>query len=126
MGAINFGNLINGSNLGLVNEPATTSEDDELLCSIEYNKVEEELSHQNFYYFNVYTKIGYYEGFYLVLTEENTTNLYNDCKEKAEVLKELTQIKKLLIKFVKKGLLIGCYPSWSPTYPSTAETIIGR
>lgn len=124
MGAINFGTLTNKNRLAIVNEPETQEEQEEqYFYNYELEETQEELNKHNFYYFNLSIEYGYYEGFYLKLKEENTKYIYNNTQEKQEVLKELTAIKNILIKFVKNGLLWGCYPSWIYNRLETAETI---
>lgn len=124
MGAINFGTLTNQNRLAIVHEPETEQEHKEqYFYYYELNETQKELNKHNFYYFNLTIKKGYYDGFYLKLTEENTKYIYDNEKEKTEVLKELTAIQNILIKFVKNGILWGCYPSWIYNRLETTETI---
>lgn len=124
MGAINFGRLINKNNLALVNEPESQEEQEEQdFFNYELEEVEEELKNHEFYYFNIAIEFGYYEGFYLKLKEDSTKLIYENTQEKKEVLKELTKIKNILIKFVNDGLLWGCYPSWLYNRLDTSQTI---
>ena len=126
MGAINFRTLTNKSRLALVNEPEREEEPEEQYFDdndADFEEVKEELKKYNFYYFNLLVDFGYYEGFSLRLEEENTRWIYHNHKEKAEALKELTQIKNILIQFINNGLLKGAYPSWVTSYPTQADTI---
>lgn len=124
MGAINFGTLTNINRLAIVNEPMTAEEiEQQEFFNYPLDETQEELNNYNFYYFNLSIEYGYYNGFYLKLKEDNTKYIYDNTKEKQEALKELTAIKNILIKFVKNGLLWGCYPSWIYNRLETAETI---
>ena len=123
MGTINFNALININRLALVNEPETEEEEfEQSFYNYELEEIQEELDKNDFYYFNLSINFGYYRGFCLKL-ENNTKYIYQNSKEKAEVLKELTAIKKVLLELIKKGLLWGCYPSWIYNKLPTAETI---
>lgn len=124
MGAINFNTLTKNNRLALVNEPETEEEQEEqYFYNYELEETQAELDKHNFYYFNLSIDYGHYEGFCLKLEDDNTKYIYQDSKEKAEVLKELTAIKKVLLELVKNGLLWGCYPSWIYNKLATAETI---
>lgn len=121
MGAINFGTLTSASCLALVNQPET--EEEEFFFADDLDHLQNEINNLKLYYFNLKIEYGYYEGFYLTLNEENTKLIYNNTKEKNEVLKELSAIKKNLINLVKSGILWGCHPSWVYNRLSTADTI---
>jgi hypothetical protein len=123
MGAINFGTLTNKSRLALVNEQETNNGDYYDDFYFELEEVDETIKNKNFYYFNLLIKYGYYNGFYLKLEDDNTKYIYENTKEKQEVLKELTQIKKILVDFVKNGFLWGCYPSWVYSKLEKKETL---
>lgn len=126
MGAINFGTLTIKSRLALVNIVETDEEDENNYNDVyyyDYEEIRQEIEKHNFYYFNLLIDSGYYEGFYLRITEENTKWIYDNSKEKAEAIKELTQIKKILIDFIKNNYLKGCYPSWCTTYTTQSQTI---
>ena len=118
MGAINFNSLIKSNRLALVND-----EEYDFDFNFNYEEVKNKLNNYNFYYFDIKIEAGYYEGFYLKLEEKNTKNIYKNTEEKNEVLKELTQIKKLLIDLVKNNFLNGIYPSWINTNLTTTQTI---
>ena len=126
MGAINFGRLTNKSALALVNNQETESEEFEEFEDIyyyDYEEIKEKLEQEYLYYFSITIQAGYYEGFYLQLSEENTRWIYDNTKEKREAIQELTKIKSILIEFIKNGLVCGCYPGWCSSYPSEQETI---
>lgn len=121
MGTINFNTLTKINCLALVNEPET--EEEQYFCDDKLEETQAELNKHNFYYFNLSINYGYYNGFCLKLEDNDTKYIYQDSKEKAEVLKELTAIKKVLLDIVKNGLLWGCYHSWAYNKLETAETI---
>lgn len=124
MGAINFGSLTNKSRLAIVNEPRTEEEKEQQeFFNYEMLETAEALDKYNLYYFEIIIKMGYYDGFYLELNEKNTKWVYNNTKEKNEVIKELTLIKKCLIEIVKSEHCWGCYPSWIYNRLDTADTI---
>lgn len=126
MGAINFGTLTSKSRLALVSTVEADEEDENIYENIyewDYEEIKTEIEKNNFYYFNLFIDYGYYDGFYLRLAEDNTKWIYNNSQEKAEAIKELTQIKKILTNFVKDGFLRGCYPGWCTTYTTQSQTI---
>lgn len=124
MGAINFGTLTNKNRLAIVNEPMTAEEEEQQeFFNYPMYETTETIDKYNLYYYELIIKVGYYNGFYLQLNDNNTKWIYNNTKEKQEVLKELTQIKDILIDIVKSGYCWGCYPSWVYNKLTTAETI---
>lgn len=126
MGTINFGTLTNKSRFALVNIVEADEEDENIYndyYSFDYEEIKAELGKHRFYYFNLFVDFGYYDGFYLRIAEENTKYIYQNSKEKAEAVKELTQIKKILTNFVKDGFLKGCYPGWVTTYTTQSQTV---
>lgn len=124
MGAINFGTLTNKNRLAIVNEPLTAEEEEQQeFFNYPLDETQETINKYNLYYFELIIKYGYYNGFYLELNDNNTKWIYQDTKEKAEAIKELTQIKKILLELVKNGCCWGCYPSQIYNKLDTAETI---
>lgn len=124
MGAINFKTLTKKGKFALVNEPQTEEErEQQYFFNYPFEEIKAELEQKNFYYFSLQICFGYYEGFCLTLTENNTKYIYENRQEQKEVLKELTQIKKVLLKFIQRGLVWGCYPSWVYSRTPTAEAI---
>lgn len=123
MGTINFGRLTNKSALALVSNQNADQEDYEDFCYYDYEEIKEKLGQEYFYYFSITIQGGYYGGFYLQLSEENTRWIYDNTKEKREAVQELTKIKAILIDFVKNGLVRGCYTGWVSTYPAKEETL---
>ena len=85
----------------------------------DYQNIKSLLDNYNFYYFNVTIEPGYYEGFYIDI---NFDYLWVDAYEKPEILKELTQLKKFLLKCAGYGLL-EYYPGWCMGYSDYKNTI---
>lgn len=77
------------------------------------------LDKYNFNFFNVSIKCGYYEGFYLNI--KTNFDFYN-WEDKADALKEATQLKNMLIECCGVGLCEVC-PGWCTSYKSYAESI---
>lgn len=85
--------------------------------------IEAVLSKYAFYYFHVTTKPGYYEGFTLDI-EENFGLCYDCYADKLAALKEVTQLKKLLLECADNGLC-EIHPGWVTTYRSHDDTVKG-
>lgn len=85
--------------------------------------IEAVLSKYAFYYFHVTTKPGYYEGFTLDI-EENFGLCYDCYADKLAALKEVTQLKKLLLECADSGLC-EVRPGWVTTYRDHGDTIKG-
>ena len=85
-----------------------------------YNDAEAILNNYDFYYYHVVLESGYYEGFSLNI-ENNFPVFFDDYMERAEALKEITQIKKLMLDLVEAGL-VACYPGWCTGYADYKET----
>lgn len=79
------------------------------------------LSKYDFYYFHVTIKPGYYEGFTIDI--ENNFGLCYDCyADKLDALKEVTQLKKLLLEYADSGLC-EVHPGWVTAYLSHEDTV---
>ena len=76
------------------------------------------LNTYNFKYFRVTVEPGYYEGFYIKI---NFDYCYVDYWEKPLILKECTQLKKLLLELSRIGL-VKYYAGWRMSYCSEQET----
>lgn len=85
----------------------------------DYQNIKFLLDDYNFHYFNVTIEPGYYEGFYIDIKFDY---LWVDASEKPEILKELTQLKKFLLKCAECGL-IEYYPGWCMGYSDYQNTI---
>ena len=85
-----------------------------------YDEAEAILNNYDFYFYHVVLEPGYYEGFSLNI-ENNFPVFFDDYKERAEALKEITQIKKLMLDLVEAGL-VACYPGWCTGYADYKKT----
>ena len=81
--------------------------------------VENVLDRYSFNFFNVYVEYGYYEGFYLNI--KTNFDFYN-WEDKADALKEATQLKNMLIECCDVGLC-EVWPGWCTSYKSYSESI---
>lgn len=118
MGAINYGSN-NYFNIGMDLSP----DYDEYDYMGEFNYLVEEtqaiLEKYNFNYFNVDIEYGYYQGFYINI-EFDYLWLDNHA-ERLTVLKEITQLKKLLFELCYIGL-VKFSAAWCMGYSSEPET----
>ena len=73
----------------------------------------------NFSFFDINIKYGYYEGFYLDI---NANFDFYNWEDKADALKEATQLKNMLIECCGVGLC-EILPGWCTSYKSYAESI---
>ena len=88
----------------------------------EYDEISAILKNENFYYFNVMLKPGYYEGFTIDI-ENNFNYCFNDYTEKMEALKEVTRIKNFLLYIVNNFNVNVVYPGWCTSYCDYKKTI---
>lgn len=129
MGTINYGNneFFNiGMNLNQFDN-ILNYEDRQFEYETEFNFLIDEidtiLSKYDFEFFNITYKIGYYEGFYFNI--DFKYSYLDDHKERLLVLKELTQLGKLLKEFCCLGL-VEYSPGWCMGYydeETTSEDI---
>lgn len=87
----------------------------------EYDNIKSELEKHSFYYYNIKLEHGYYDGFSLYI-ENNFGIAYDNCKDKNEAQKEITEIKQFLIDCADMGL-VSCYPGWCTAYRDYAGTM---
>lgn len=80
------------------------------------------LRNEFFYYFHVELKPGYYEGFSIDI-EFNFSWCFDNYREKIEAQKEITQIKKFLLKCINDFELCAVFPGWCSRYADHNETI---
>lgn len=127
MGAINYGynNHFNGFQLGYnLNDETLTDEENESMQEFLYYDIKELLENYNFNYFNVELNSGYYEGFYITIENPGYNyGVFNNYIEKLEALKELTQLKKLLLDLIKNYDLVSYSPGWCSSYYTKDESI---
>ena len=127
MGAINYGTseyITIGLKPYNYDDYMTETEDiDYELMQMDYDtdreNVEYILDKYNLNFFNVSIECGYYEGFYLNI--KTKFDFYN-WEDKADALKEATQLKNMLIECCGVGLC-EVWPGWCTSYKSYAESI---
>ena len=78
------------------------------------------LENYGFWYFHVTLKSGYYEGFYIDI-ENNFPVYFDDCTEKRDAQKEITEIKRFLLDCTAAGL-VQYFPGWGTGYSTAKET----
>ena len=74
----------------------------------------------SFYYFHIVLKSGYYEGFYIDI-ENNFPVYFDDCTEKRDAQKEVTQIRRFLLECAAAGL-VQYSPGWCTGYSDYKDT----
>ena len=117
MGAINYGTsdyITLGYHL--------SGEDDGTFIEYAREQVENLLNELNPYYFHVVVKSGYYEGFYLDISNEFPVAV-EGWDEKRDVMKEITAIKKALLQMVKLCNVVQVFPGWCTGYDTVPDTI---
>ncbi len=87
----------------------------------DHSNIEYALEKQNFHFFHVVIKWGYYEGFYIDI-ENNYPVCYDSWNDKQAALKEATSIKKFLLECIDMGLC-EVWPGWCTSYKSRTESI---
>ena len=75
----------------------------------------------DFTYYHITLNCGYYDGFYFDI-ENNYGIAYDNCEDKRQAQKEITQIKKMLLELAGVGV-VACSPGWSTGYSDYAGTI---
>ena len=123
MGAINYGTSTYLCSLGynLNNDVENYEEalDDQFWTAEEVHEYIDELS---LCYYDIELKHGYYEGFYLDISDING-DYYSDYEDKEERVKELHKIGRALIYLVNKFGLVSYAPGWRTGYSTTGSTI---
>ena len=127
MGAINYGTseyITIGLKPYNYDDYMTETEDiDYELMQMDYEtdreNIEYILDKYNLNFFNVSIKFGYYEGFYLNI---NTDFDFYNWEDKADALKEATQIKNMLIECCGCGLCV-VHPGWCTGYENYRDSI---
>ena len=98
----------------------TNDSDSYYECDMLYEEAESMLDECEFEYFTLGLEKGYYEGFSVVIENNETVFCYND-KKKAQ--KEITAIKELLTRLSDCLGLVSCRPGWCTGYETVSETI---
>lgn len=75
----------------------------------------------NLEYFKLSIDPGYYEGFTLKIASD-IPYYFDDYNERKDALKEVTQLKRCLLRCANSGL-IECFPGWCTGYHDKKETV---
>lgn len=86
----------------------------------DYENIKYTLADYNFYYFHVVLESGYYHGSQIDI-ENNFSVAFDDCYEKREVQKEITEIKKFLHECADLGMR-ATWCGWCPKWFDRKET----
>jgi hypothetical protein len=87
-----------------------------------YDEVENALNRENFYYFHVAIKPGYYEGFSIDI-EFNFGYCLDGWQDRREAQKEITRIKEFLMRCINDFELCAVSPGWCTAYYGYNETL---
>jgi hypothetical protein len=87
-----------------------------------YDEVENALNNENFYYFHVKTRPGYYEGFSIDI-EFNFGYCMDSWQDKRDAQKEITRLYKFLLKCVNDFELCAVSPGWCTHYYNYIDTL---
>lgn len=130
MGAINYGSS-NIVSLG-VNVSNYNSEEDFGLMEDFYDTIKSIIDKYSLSHIDVTIEDGYYEGFYINIENENIISYQtkdkkyidyiDNSEEKQEILKELTQLKKMLFELAENGL-VEYSAGWCTGYSNFEDTI---
>ena len=123
MGAFNYGTSTYLCNIGynLNNEVADyeDAQEDQLFTAQE---VQDYLDDLSLCFYDIKIKPGYYEGFYLDISDINS-DYYSDYDCKNERIKELHLIGRALIHLTNRCGLVLYAPGWCTGYATTDGTI---
>ena len=97
------------------------TDDDYYFINDLYDAIESTINGENFYYFNVKLRPGYYEGFSIDI-EFNFSYCFNCWRDKIDANKEITRIKNFLINCIGEGLC-AVSPGWCTAYYDYNESI---
>lgn len=86
-----------------------------------YDDIDSMLKGENFYYFHVALKPGYYEGFSIDI-EFNFGYCLDSWQDRRDVQKEITRIYKFLLKCIEAGLC-AVSPGWCTAYYDYNESL---
>lgn len=75
----------------------------------------------NLEFFKLSIDPGYYEGFTLKI-DSDIPYYFDDYLERKDALKEITQLKRCLLRCADSGL-VECFPGWCTGYHDKKETI---
>jgi hypothetical protein len=86
-----------------------------------FDMLTDELKTQDFLYFMVTAEPGYYEG-YSICIDFNTL-YFADKSDKAEAQKEVTRLKKFLLKCIDDFECVAVSPGWCTSYADYKTTL---
>ena len=98
------------------------SDDDFYFLQEDYEQIESILKNENFYYFNVVLKPGYYEGFSIDI-KFNFAYCLDSWQDRIEARKEITSVKKFLLKCINDFGLCAVSPGWCTAYYNRKDTL---
>jgi hypothetical protein len=87
-----------------------------------YEQVKYRLEQEDFYYFHVALKPGYYEGFSLDI-EFNFSWCFDTWQDKRAAQKEITQIKKFLLTCINDFECCVVFPGWCTSYKNYNDSL---
>lgn len=88
-----------------------------------YEQVKQTLEKEYFYYFNVKLEPGYYEGFSIDM-ECNFNICFDEYIDKHHAQKEITALKKFLLKCINDFECCVVYPGWCTGYENYKNSIL--
>lgn len=97
-------------------------ENDDDFLQEDYEQIESILNSENFYYFSVRIRPGYYEGFSINI-DFNFYHCLDSWKDRHEAQKEITRIYKFLLRCVNDFSLVACSPGWCTSYYDYKTTL---
>ena len=86
-----------------------------------YNWCNDEIKKYNFNCYKISCEPGYYDGFSIYIKFKYF--YFDNYQEKQEAQKELTNIKKIMLKAVNDYFLRACEPGWCTAWYDEKETI---
>ena len=87
-----------------------------------FDQINFKLQKEDFHFFHVRLKPGYYEGFSLYI-EHNCSLFYDDFEEKRLAQKEITRLKNFLLYCVENCECVAVFPGWCTGYANYTETL---
>ena len=123
MGAINYGTSAFLCNLGYnLNNDVADDEEAQNEQRWTADEVQDYLDDLDLCYYDIEIKPGYYEGFYLDISDINS-DYYSDDDCKEERIRELHKIGRALIHLTNYYGLVDYTPGWCTDYATTNGTI---
>ena len=123
MGAINYGTSTFLCDLGYnLNNDVENYEEAQEEQRWTADEVQDYLNELSLCYYNIVIKPGYYEGFYLEISDIDD-NYYSDYDCKNERVEELHKIGRALIYLTNHFGLVNYEPGWCTGYATTDSTI---